>query len=183
MTETVYTHKHAAVRKPVRPVCFMRAPWMGARVFQHLVSGAVRTPQAVSYAVDTHELQTRCTLESVLSIVVGHGVHAYPQTLSVLQMSVSPLAPCTSVYTHKPARQLAGQQGLELRDGCGLLAWSADTVYTHKQMAAPRVQRPAPRRGHRRPTQCVYTHKHPTEPRLERGSVRLGHQNGRTTMT
>jgi len=182
MTETVYTHKQAAVRKPVRLVCFMRcasARAQHARLFYY----APPSRERVSHAVDTHEFQTPAALESVLRMA-DVGVHAYPQISSTLQVCTLPLASRSTVYTHKPARQYAGQHGHWAADVCGLLQdWFLEVVYTHKQLPPPMAQRPAPRRGQRRLTQSVYTYKHPTEPRPERGSVRLGLPTWRSTMT
>lgn len=141
MTEAVYTHKPAARCKPVRPVCFLRIPGTLAPAQQCRTSGAKQAAQSLSHTVDTHGLQTRCTQQCVLSTVVAAGVHAYPQN-----PSLSPLASRCAVYTHKPARQLAGPHALDVCSLRLLVCWGS-AVYTYKQLTRPRTQRPAPRRG------------------------------------
>ena len=153
MTEAVYTHKQAARCKPVRPFCFLPVQPPFAPAQQRRNDGVKPATQWPSHTVDTHEFQTRCTPQGVLSAVVAVGVHAYPQTLPVQQCYMSPLAPCTAVYTHKPARQLAGQREHAI-DVCSLRlrACSGSAVYTYKQLPGPTALRPTPRRGHRQPT-------------------------------
>ncbi|MEG1454891.1 MAG: hypothetical protein RSC66_04885, partial [Comamonas sp.] len=134
MTETVYTHKQAAVRKPVRPVCFMRRAAARAQ-HAHLFAYAPQSREPVSHAVDTHEFQTPAALESVLRMA-DFGVHAYPQISSTLQLCTSPLASRSTVYTHKPARQLAGPHALDVCSLRLLVCWGS-AVYTYKQLTRP----------------------------------------------
>jgi len=158
MTDTVYTHKPAALRLH------------GSRVFARLRLAPGSEHGAVGMcAVDTHEfLKNAAPAAQTLQL----GVHAHPQLsrdflaqqCQAIAMAPEALgeAPVTTVvYAYKQLR--SGQEGT----AGGLLT----AVYTYKQSPAPGTPWPTPTRGHR-PPPTVYTHKHPhrTPPRAGFGA-------------